>query len=94
MREDDEQVLDTVIVCATSEEHTEHAYTVSRKMRNKFPVLFIGVVPEKKLTDIYKRYEKEGVRSVVSVDGTTLYARNLSLRETKSGTYDTVIKHI
>ena len=61
---------DTVatVVCALTEEHRDEAYRMSRELREElarkgrgrhFPVSFVGVIPEKKLGDAYRRYDTD-----------------------------------
>ncbi len=94
-----------VIVCATSEHATAYAQNLCRIMRSDFvdrktdthfPVSFIGTVPEKKLTDRYKRCEKDGVQYVIAADEQgNISARILASRKTKkSKTLGVIMRYI
>ena len=95
----DSEEMTTVVLCTTAKDMVKKAYAIGEKWRSgakeHFTVSFIGFVPKKKLTDIYKRHE-ERARFVVSLDeNNTLHARMLAKQETvESNDHNFIAYHL
>ena len=83
----------TVVYALTD---TADAYRRYEKIRGQllFPA-FIGAVPREKTGGMYKKYEEEGARYAIGIDGKTFAIREMKTRKTVTvKTEEEVIRHI
>ena len=83
------------VLCVTDDQNTVKGVQAATALRKQVPVSFVGTVPQKKMADIYKYYERMGVRYVVGLDGGSYVVRVLSSRSTETfATIDDVVVFI
>lgn len=61
---------------------SDEAYRRSGDVRKRLPASFIGLVSEKKVSEVYKRGEAEGARYAVGIDAGVFTVRDLRTRKT------------
>lgn len=76
----------TVITCVTDEQAITKGMRTSDTLRKYFPVSFIGMVDQKKVSAVYKYYEQMGVRYVIGIEDASFSVRDLSARNTETFT--------
>ena len=71
-----------VALCVTEERDVPKGVRAAADLRARLPVSFIGVVPQKKMSDVYKHQEQVGAQYVVGIEDGSFTVRTLSTRTT------------
>ena len=69
------------VLTVTNKDYINKGYKTAHEISTTIQISFIGYTLEKKLTDIYKKYEKGLHKAVISFDGKRYNVRNLETRK-------------